>query len=608
MRIRTTSLSCIKWRGLKEMNYYSSQQNAQSKKAKRRQLWLYLTTALIVLCSLMMLLLDEKNKYRPDFLDNNFVAKFLNAFDITRFNVRFSTWLLFLTAISLIFVVVAGFAFARPIRRLLKRQNDRHFNLIYFIVVAVLAVAGFILAYVLGAFDNLDTSKEIFMNLLYTVLIFLAFVLIVPTLIILAFYVIKLVVFFIGRIVSKIAKSVIGDEEYRGLKEELAEGGGGNGSATIGGQANDNSKGRLLFPGLMEIDRKYEEYSYKNPKLPDDFNLEHLVLRLQAYLCKKKYYFPLPILRAFIAGLATSHFLILEGLSGTGKSTLPREFSDFVGSKVFYCPVQATWRDRTDIVGYYNDFSKDFKETEFLKRMYESSYAQERLNLMVLDEMNISRIEYYFADFLSVFEYPTYDWLINLMQLKGNEQIPNNLENGKVRIQTNTWFIGTANTDDSTFTITDKVYDRAIVIDFNERNAPFTTDYNSDPLDISVTQLQELFDEARANEALHLDDNDREKFLQICDFCVEAFEIRFGNRIMNQIENLVPVYVACGGTKEAALDLMFARKVLRKLEGKYDDYVKDGLNKLSLLIKRLYGEGAFIESEKTIANLMKKLI
>lgn len=61
---------------------------------------------------------------------------------------------------------------------------------------------------------------------------------------------------------------------------------------------------------------------------------------------------------------------------------------------------------------------------------------------------------------------------------------------------------------------------------------------------------------------------------------LDAFDVNFGNRILNQIVRFVPVYVACGGTSAKALDLMFSRKVLRKLEGKFDDGIKANLVRL----------------------------
>ena len=88
----------------------------------------------------------------------------------------------------------------------------------------------------------------------------------------------------------------------------------------------------------------------------------------------------------------------------------------------------------------------------------------------------------------------------------------------------------------------------------------------------------------------------------------ENLEITFGNRIMNQIKTMVPVYVALGGTKEEALDLMFSQKVLNKLNGRYEDFIKDGLMQLKTMITKTYGKNTFIKTEMTITKMLKKLI
>lgn len=384
--------------------------------------------------------------------------------------------------------------------------------------------------------------------------------------------------------------------------------GSGTGNLGLGANASELPEVKDLFPSLYKIDVAHAEEVYEPyPRL--DVTLEELAPRFQAYLAKQKLYFDMRTLRNFLAGMVASRLLILEGLSGTGKSTLPRLFSEFVGSKAFFCPVQATWRDRTDVVGYYSDFTHQFKETDFLRRMYEASYEPDRLNMMVLDEMNISRIEYYFADFLSILEYPPQDWLIKLMQIREGQEQPVKMEDGNARIPLNTWFIGTANTDDSTFTITDKVYDRAIVLEFNQINEPIDPDYESAPLHgLSVPQLIEMFEDAKKNPAYRLTGADRDSFLRLCQFVQETLDVRFGNRIMNQIDNFVPVFVALGGTKAEALDFMFSRKVMRKLQGKYDEYIKDGLNELTKFLNTQYGKGVFSMTEVAVETLQKKLI
>ena len=152
------------------------------------------------------------------------------------------------------------------------------------------------------------------------------------------------------------------------------------------------------------------------------------------------------------------------------------------------------------------------------------------------------------------------------------------------------WFVGTINNDDSTFAVADKVYDRAIIIDFAEKVLPIESDYCSDDINLSAEGLTRLFEEAQRDSSKCLTSQEIEKFYKLCDFMSEKLDVRFGNRIMVQIENFVPVYVALGGSKEEALDFMFARKVLRKADGLFGDYVKEELVNLTKLMHSLYGK------------------
>ena len=362
-----------------------------------------------------------------------------------------------------------------------------------------------------------------------------------------------------------------------------------------------------VFPGLCTIDYLMEN---KEAKAFDDanVNLKDLCDDFRKYLAKEEgLFFDIETIRAFVSGLSASRLIILEGLSGTGKSSLARYFSEYIGEKSFFEPVQATWRDRTSILGYFNDFNRTYNETEFLKRLYQATFEPNNINIMVLDELNISRVEYYFADFLSILEYPVDEWKLRIMQLPYDFEAPMHLEYGILNIAPTTWFIGTANKDDSTYTITDKVYDRAITLSFDDRNEPFEVEEETPRISLSYNRLMSLFKSAQEDKDLRLRKDEFTKFKTLTDFTYNTFDLTFGNRIMHQIELLVPVYVACGGKKEEALDFMFARKVVSKLEGRFEDYVKQGLMDLLKLIKQTYGVGTFALTEHVINKLLRKL-
>ena len=386
-----------------------------------------------------------------------------------------------------------------------------------------------------------------------------------------------------------------------------AGGAGGSGDGSVVRKADELDDREKVFPGLSKLDEEFGGYAIEEIET-DEITLVELAERFRNYLAaEEKLYFDIETIRYFLSGFATTPFMILEGLSGTGKSSLPRYFCKFTNSKLLFLPVQATWRDKTNLLGYFNDFSKTYTETEFLKTLYHGNYNPDMIHMYVLDEMNISRVEYYFADFLSVLEYPKEDWKLQIMQLPYNFLPPAKLENGVIQIAPNTYFIGTANKDDSTFTISDKVYDRAITIEFDDRNTPFKVEGEYTPINLSNSKLQGLYAEAKSDPQLQLTDEDFEKFTSITNFINEQFDITFGNRILKQITEIVPVYVACGGQKEEALDFLLSRKVISKVEGRFEEYVKGALKQLLALIHKTYGEGVLVRSEKTIRSLMRRL-
>ena len=502
------------------------------------------------------------------------------------------------------------------------RYNARHYGVYAVVVGIMLAVAvlgvSVLSPIVLHLSDTVtpETSLAALLNTLFTLLVTVAGALIVLA----VMYLVSLLVYAVVSLIKGIpvlcrAIARFFSAEAKAQRKRKRE------AAAIARQQRREEKtlntAKLkseallpvshLFPGLTKIDLRWEAKS-PVPFTEAHTTLEDFCYDLQAYLSQEKQlYYDIKLLRSFVAGMSCSRLLILQGLSGTGKSMLPRMLSEFIVSEAKFSPVQSTWRDRSDLLGYYNDFTKDFKESEFLKDLYEATYHN-NINLMVLDEMNLSRIEYYFADFLSTMEFPIDKRYIKVIETRPGQKLPAHLDNGTLRVPTNTWFVGTANTDDSTFTITDKVYDRAFVINFVDRSEPIVTDREAHEAPITADQLQQLFDEACSIDTFCLNDKDMEKFLTLCHFALDTFEINFGNRIMKQIETFVPVFVAAGGTKEEALDMMFATKILRKLEGAYEDYVKEGLQKLLRLVRATYGAGVFTEKEAAITRLTKKLI
>ncbi len=296
-------------------------------------------------------------------------------------------------------------------------------------------------------------------------------------------------------------------------------------------------------------------------------------------------YYDIDDIRRFVAGMAVSKILILQGMSGTGKTSLAHAFGEFVKNRATVIPVQPMWKERTDLIGYYNEFTKRFNETLLLEKMYEANYSHD-MYVTVLDEMNIARVEYYFAEFLSLLELPNPEERYLAVVSDTWENDPSQLKNGRIKLPVNMWFIGTANNDDSTFAISDKVYDRAMIIDLDRKSERFVAP-KTEAVPISAEYFSELAESAMQEYAVS--NRNRKRLEQLDKYLIEHFHITFGNRIMKQINTYIPVFIACGGDELVALDDILAKKVIRKLETQNPIYLRNASEGLIEFIDELFG-------------------
>ncbi|MDE6373622.1 MAG: AAA family ATPase [Clostridia bacterium] len=371
--------------------------------------------------------------------------------------------------------------------------------------------------------------------------------------------------------------------------------GTGAGGAQKGGKDEDINTDGSRFYMLTEIDKEYE--SYERPDYDDKINLKELCEDFRNFSAGTlKLYYDIEDIRRFIGGLAVTKLIILQGMSGTGKTSLAYAFGEYLGNKTVVVPIQPMWKERTDLLGYYNEFTRRFNETTLLYKMYEANNNEE-IYITVLDEMNIARVEYYFAEFLSLLEIPNPDGRnLDVVADRWDDDPKLLQSNGKMKLPTNMWFIGTANNDDSTFSISDKVYDRAMVINLDKKATPFEA--VGQPRKVSATHLQSLMDKAQREYALS--DRNYRRLKQLDEYMIKTFHITFGNRIMKQIKCYVPVLVACGGTEVEALDDILARKIFRKLESKNPVYVKQMADGVCDYLDELFGENALALCKETI--------
>lgn len=355
------------------------------------------------------------------------------------------------------------------------------------------------------------------------------------------------------------------------------------------------------FFRLTTIDNLYKT-QYIEPVYNNTITLAEFCEQFRNFAASKlKLYYDIDMMRYFMASLGTTRIIILQGISGTGKTSLPYAFGKFVQKDTTLVSVQPSWRERTELYGYYNEFTKKYSETEFLKAIYESNYYRDP-HMVILDEMNIARVEYYFAEMLSILEMPRQEeWKVDIVTAVWDND-PCLINQGTVQIPNNVWFVGTINNDDSTFAVADKVYDRAIPIDLDSRADAFECE-DTPPVIVSTDHLNQMF--AQAKQDYPMSEGMENKLEELNAYIIKAFRLAFGNRVMKQIKEFVPCFVACGGTEIQAIDFIVAKKVLRKFESLSLGFMKEELTKFNSYLDKVFGKNTMKICKEYVEYLKK---
>ena len=358
--------------------------------------------------------------------------------------------------------------------------------------------------------------------------------------------------------------------------------------------------GETRFAKLTQVDEEYKNYKIKN--YGNSFTLAELIENFRNFAAfNLKLFYTTDMIRIFISSLSCTKLVILQGISGTGKTSLAYAWGKFLKHDSCVASVQPSWRDRTELFGYFNEFTKKFNETDVLRQVYEASFTDD-IYTIILDEMNIARVEYYFAEMLSILEMPDKsEWVVELVS-SGWKSDPKKIINGKLQLPVNIWYIGTINNDDSTFMVTDKVYDRAMPIDINDKGQVFTPT-ETEAQDINYSYLQGLFDASYIDKPMTKEALDKIEVLD--NYVIAHFRIAFGNRIVMQMKKFVPTFMACGGEEVAGIDYFLARKVLRKFEQLNISYIRDEIDGFIDFIDKIFGKDKMKECKEYLLRLKK---
>jgi AAA domain (dynein-related subfamily)/EVE domain len=243
-------------------------------------------------------------------------------------------------------------------------------------------------------------------------------------------------------------------------------------------------------------------------------------------------------LKRYHASLKTRGFVILSGVSGTGKTWLARLYAEAVGATCLVVPVAPNWTTNEDLLGFRNPLTGEFQETDFTRFLrraaeeWQAAQAEQRTAQpfhLVLDEMNLAHIEYYFAKFLSAMEIRATDGDAEIELAPGSQ----------VLLPPNLYFLGTINVDETTRGFADKVYDRAQLLEL---------EISRDALADHIGEAVFAADLLSAWDAVH---------------DVAPFAFRVADEIGSYLEEAQQL----GVDWESALDEQLLQKVMPKIKG-----------------------------------------
>lgn len=335
------------------------------------------------------------------------------------------------------------------------------------------------------------------------------------------------------------------------------------------------------------------------PEPPEKDFLDGFMQHLKA----KGLAFPRRVVYAFHTSLKVqdiSALVILAGISGTGKSELPQRYADFIGAQRLTLAVQPRWDSPQDLQGFYNYVEKKFKPTDLIRGIYQYNHdpaMKNRIVLVLLDEMNLARVEYYFSDFLSKLESrrssPTF------LELDvGSLPIPE--AQRKLEIPKQFLFVGTMNEDETTQTLSDKVLDRANVLTFGKPKTlqlrQTRTTEAQRPVYVSYSSFEQWFKTPDQNSEVVQKVKD---YLDQANNIMESIGHPFAHRVYQAITQYVINYpgVSDSNSEEFRFALVdqFAQKLLPKLRGLTIDDYQEELNKFTSLIEQL-GDASLTEA------------
>ncbi|HHP5616474.1 MrcB family domain-containing protein [Bacillus cereus] len=330
---------------------------------------------------------------------------------------------------------------------------------------------------------------------------------------------------------------------------------------------------------------KYEMiYERKEVYLDQQSIIDHV----SSYIQSKGFFYEKKDLINFFLSLKAKPFVILSGISGTGKTKIVQWFAESLGAteengQFTLIPVRPDWSDSSDLLGYVN-LQGEFQERPLIKVLENADENPNRPYFVVLDEMNLARVEYYFSDFLSVIE--SRKWKDG--KIVTSPVLPDSITNKHITIPSNVYIIGTVNMDETTHPLSKKVLDRANTIEFNTANL----DYFNFLMDMEEKEAEIVSNRSLETEYLHLKECFKENEDLVRNISTILIEINktlesVGAQVGYRIRDEICFYMAYNEqgkllSFDEALDYQIYQKILPRLAGS-DGRTEEVLKQLYVL-------------------------
>ena len=236
--------------------------------------------------------------------------------------------------------------------------------------------------------------------------------------------------------------------------------------------------------------------------------------------------------------------------------------------RIAFLSVRPDWTDNRSLLGYYNPLTGQYQSTELLSLLLRAEADPDKPHFVILDEMNLAKVEYYFSDFLSAMEAET-DMILHdskadlFLDEEDSVKIPR-----RISIPKNVFFTGTVNVDETTYMFSPKVLDRSNVIEFNEVNLQSYPEIASETNEfrlqskISIEEILEAAQPPSSADWVNLQDFYKDRLRQAQNL-LAPHHLHFGYRVVNEISCFMNL--AAKFLEEKDLDLAFDLQLLQKV-------------------------------------------